>query len=70
MLMILLSFLNLIRSLICGNNYSWLLDLNLVYETLGLWQEVILLISMLEILNFFYFDVWITAVQLIQDEWI
>lgn len=70
MLTILLSFLNLIRSLICGNNYSWLLDLNLVYETLGLWQEVILLISMLEILNFFYFDVWITAVQLIQDEWI
>ena len=32
MLMILLSILNVIRHLICGNNLNWL---NLIYETLG-----------------------------------
>ena len=34
MLMILLSFLSVIRHLICGNNLNWLLNLNLIYETL------------------------------------
>ena len=34
MLMILLSILSLIRHLICGNNLNWLLNLNLIYETL------------------------------------
>ena len=34
MLMILLSTLSVIRHLICGNNWSWLLNLNLIYETL------------------------------------
>ena len=34
MLMIPLSTLNVIRHLICGNNYNWLLNLNLIYETL------------------------------------
>ena len=34
MLMILLSMLNLIRHLICGSNLDWLLNLNLIYETL------------------------------------
>ena len=34
MLMILLSTLNGVRHLICGNNYNWLLNLNLTYETL------------------------------------
>ena len=34
MLMILLSILNVIRHLICGNNLIWLLNLNLIYETL------------------------------------
>ena len=34
MLMILLSILNVIRHLICGNNQNWLLNLNLIYETL------------------------------------
>ena len=34
MLMILLSVLSVIRHLICGNNLNWLLNLNLIYETL------------------------------------
>ena len=34
MLMILLSILNVIRHLICGNSKNWLLNLNLIYETL------------------------------------
>ena len=34
MLMILLSILNVIRHLICGNNLNWLLNLSLIYETL------------------------------------
>ena len=33
-LMIEPSSLNVIRHLICGNNYNWLLNLNLIYETL------------------------------------
>ena len=33
-LMILLSILSMIGHLICGNNLSWLLCLNLIYETL------------------------------------
>ena len=32
MLMILLSILSVIRHLICGNNWNWLLNLNLIYE--------------------------------------
>ena len=35
MLMILLSTVSVIRHLICGNNYNWLLNFNLIYETLG-----------------------------------
>ena len=34
MLMILLSILSVINQLICGNNLNWLLNLNLIYETL------------------------------------
>ena len=34
MLIILLSILSVIRYLICGNNLNWLLNLNLIYETL------------------------------------
>ena len=34
MLMILLSILSVIRHLICGENLNWLLNLNLIYETL------------------------------------
>ena len=33
-LTILLSILNVIRHLICDNNLNWLLNLNLIYETL------------------------------------
>ena len=32
MLMILFSILSVIRHLICGNNLSWLLNLNLIFE--------------------------------------
>ena len=38
MLMILLSILSVIRHLICGNNLNWLLNLNLIYETLD-WSK-------------------------------
>ena len=34
MLMIVLSILSVIRHLICSNNLNWLLNLNLIYETL------------------------------------
>ena len=34
MLMILLSVLSVIEHLICGNNLNWLLNVNLIYETL------------------------------------
>ena len=34
MLMVLLSTLSVIRYLICGNKYRWLLNLSLTYETL------------------------------------
>ena len=47
-LMILLSTLSLIRHLICGKKKSWLVNLNLIYETLWTWLRSGLLISMLE----------------------
>ena len=47
MLMILLSILSVIRHLICGNNLNWLLNLNLIYETLWTGARNGLLISML-----------------------
>ena len=50
-LMILLSILSVIRHLICGNNYNWLLNLNLTYETLWTGVGSGLLISMLEKLD-------------------
>ena len=52
--MILLSTLNVIRPLICGNNYNWLLYLNLIYEILWNGAGSGLLISMLE--KFVSFD--------------
>ena len=53
MLMMLLStiYLYVIRHLICGNNYNWLLNLNLTYETLLSGAGSSLLISILEKLN-------------------
>ena len=47
MLMILLSMLSVIRLLICSNNLNWLLNLNLIYETLWTGARSGLLISML-----------------------
>ena len=52
-LMILLSILSVIRHLICGNNLNWLLNLNLIYETLQTGARSGLLISVLGNLNWF-----------------
>ena len=51
MLTILLSILKVIRHLICGSNQNWLLNLNLIYETLWTGAASGWLISMLERLN-------------------
>ena len=56
MLMILLSVLNAIRHLICGNNWNWLLNLNLIYETLWTGARRGLLISMKTQLALFYWS--------------
>ena len=53
MLMIPFSTLGVIRHLICDNNQSWPLNLNLTYEKLWNGAESGLLISMLEKLNLF-----------------
>ena len=64
MLMILLSVLNVIRHLICGKNLNWLLNLNLIYETLWTWVRNGLLISMLGKLSWFCLTCQITMVLL------
>ena len=51
MLTIVLSAVNVIRHLICGNNYDWPLNLNLTYETLLTGTGSALLILMPEKLN-------------------
>ena len=48
MLMILLFTLSVIMHLICGSNYNWLLNINLIYKTLWTDTGSDLLISMLE----------------------
>ena len=48
MLMILLSTLSVIRHLICGNKWNWLLNLKLIYKALWTGTEIGLLISILE----------------------
>ena len=53
MLMILLYILSVIRHLICRNNLSWLLNLNLIYETLKTGLRRCLSISMLGKLSSF-----------------
>ena len=63
MLMILLSILSVIRHLIWGN-LNWLLNLNLIYETLWTSARSGLLISMLGKLNWFRLTGLITMVQL------
>ena len=52
------------RHLICGNKFNWLLNLNLIYETL--WSDAgsDLLISMLEKLSWFHLTGLITLVLL------
>ena len=64
LLMRLLSILSLIRYLICGNNLNWLLNLNLISETLWTGARSGLLISMLEKLNWFRLTGLITLILL------
>ena len=64
MLMILLSALNVMRHLNCGNKQNWLLNLNLIYETLWTCAGNGLLISMLKKLNWFRLTSLITLVLL------
>ena len=59
-LMILLSIVSVIRHLICSNNLNWLLNLNLIYETLWTDARSGLLISMLGKLNWFHLNSLIT----------
>ena len=64
MLMILLSILSVIRHLICGNNLNWLLNLNLIYETLWTGARSGLMISVLGKLSWFCLTGLITMVLL------
>ena len=59
-----LSILSAIRHLICGNNLNWLLNLNLIYETLWTGANSGLLISMLGKLNWFRLTSLVTLVLL------
>ena len=65
-LMILLSILSVIRHMICGNNLNWLLNLNLIYETLWTGVRSGLLILMLGKLSWFRLTSLITMVLLIR----
>ena len=65
MLMILLSILSVIRHLICENNLNWLLNLNLIYETLVTGARSGLLISILGKLNLFCLTGLITLLLLV-----
>ena len=53
MLMVLLSILSVIEHLICDDNLNWLLNLNLIYETLWTRARSDLLISMQGKLSWF-----------------
>ena len=61
---ILLSILSVIRHLICDNNLNWLLNLNLIYETLWTGVRSSLLISMLRKLSWFPLKDLVTMVLL------
>ena len=65
MLMILLSILSVIQHVICGNNLNWLLNLNLIYETLCTGVRNGLLVSMLGKLSWFHLTGLITMALLI-----
>ena len=62
MLMMLLSILSVIRHLNYGNNLNWLLNFNLIYETLLPGMRSGLLISMLGKLKWFHLTSLITLV--------
>ena len=64
MLIILLSILSVVGHLICGNNLNWLLNLNLIYETLWTGVKSGLLISMLRKISWFRLSGLITMVLL------
>ena len=64
MLIILLCIVIVIRHLICGNDLNWLLNLNLIYETLWTGARSGLLISMQGKLNWFHLTSLITVVLL------
>ena len=64
MLMRLLSILSVIRHLICGNNLNWLLNLNLIYETLD-WSKKWLVDFLLAKLCWFHLTDLVTMVLLI-----
>ena len=64
MLMVLLSILSMIRHLICGNKLNWLLNLNLIYETLWTGVRSGLLISILGKLSWFRLTGLMTMVLL------
>ena len=65
MLMILHSALNVIRHVLCGHNYNWLLNLNQIYDTLWTGAGSGLLISLREKLNWFHLAGLTTLVLLI-----
>ena len=62
--LILLSILSVIGHLISGNNLNWLLNLNLIYETLWIGVRNSLLISMVAKLSWFCLTSLITIVLL------
>ena len=68
MLMIVRSVLSVIRHLICDNNLNWLLNLNLIYETLWTGARKGLLISILRKLSWFGLTSLITTV-LLMSKW-
>ena len=65
LLMIVLSILGAIRHLICGNNLNWLLNLNLIYDTLWTGLRSGLLTSMLGKRSWFCLIGLITLVLLV-----
>ena len=64
MRMILLSVVSVVRHLIRSNNLNWLLNLNLIYETLWTGVRNDLLISLLQKLSHFHLTSLITMVLL------
>ena len=64
MLMILPSTLNVSRRLVCGNNWNWLLNFNLICETLWTRTRSGFLIAMLENFNWIHLTSLITLLLL------